>query len=146
MIRICDLMDNFGAETELMLLGFISLMLTVVQGRIVKICVPAHTMDHLLPCSLSLKSSSGGEESNAAPEVSGHQRRLLAEEAAGGFCAAKVILTFFRFVSFGLKCEFIMFWWYISSEILSFYTVVEYLSLLKACTYMVIVSVHLWML
>ncbi|KAL8026947.1 hypothetical protein ABFX02_14G063300 [Erythranthe guttata] len=74
-------------KEELMLLGFISLMLTVFQGRIVKICVPASTMKHLLPCSLSAESS-GGKESHAAPEGSGH-RRLLAEEVAGGYCAAK---------------------------------------------------------
>lgn len=75
-----------------MLLGFISLLLTVFQSRIVKICVPANTMEHLLPCSLSAQSSSsGGEQSHAAPEVSGQHRRLLAEEVAGGYCAAKVI-------------------------------------------------------
>ncbi|KAL0417938.1 UNVERIFIED_CONTAM: MLO-like protein 1 [Sesamum radiatum] len=73
-----------------MLLGFISLLLTVFQGRIVKLCVRPDIMKHLLPCSLSSESASGGEESNAAPEVSGHHRRLLAEEAAAaGYCAAK---------------------------------------------------------
>ncbi|KAK4440932.1 MLO-like protein 1 [Sesamum alatum] len=77
-------------KEELMLLGFISLLLTVFQGRIVKLCVPPDIMKHLLPCSLSAESASGGEESNAAPEVSGHHRRLLAEEAsAAGYCAAK---------------------------------------------------------
>ncbi|KAL0436647.1 UNVERIFIED_CONTAM: MLO-like protein 1 [Sesamum radiatum] len=78
-------------KEELMLLGFISLLLTVFQGRIVKLCVPHDIMKHLLPCSLSSESASGGEESNAAPEVSGHHRRLLAEEAAAaGYCAAKI--------------------------------------------------------
>lgn len=80
-------------KEELMLLGFISLMMTVFQGRIVKICVNPGVMDHFLPCSLSAKLSSGGEGSSighGAPEVSGTHRRLLAEEAAaGGYCAAK---------------------------------------------------------
>ncbi|KAM3216870.1 MLO-like protein 1 isoform X1 [Capsicum annuum] len=65
-------------KEELMLLGFISLLLTVLQGRIVKICVPKDVMMHLLPCSLSVSSESE------------HLRRLLAEEvAAGGYCRAK---------------------------------------------------------
>ncbi|XP_047252955.1 MLO-like protein 1 isoform X2 [Capsicum annuum] len=66
-------------KEELMLLGFISLLLTVLQGRIVKICVPKDVMMHLLPCSLSESSESE------------HLRRLLAEEvAAGGYCRAKI--------------------------------------------------------
>ncbi|XP_042015093.1 MLO-like protein 1 [Salvia splendens] len=79
-------------KEELMLLGFISLMMTVFQGRIVKICVNPGVMDDFLPCSLSARPSSGGEGSNgthATPEVSGGHRRLLAEEAAAGYCAAK---------------------------------------------------------
>ncbi|KAG8371618.1 hypothetical protein BUALT_Bualt13G0107000 [Buddleja alternifolia] len=76
-------------KEELMLLGFISLLLTVFQSRIVKICVPADTMEHLLPCSLSSKPSSHGEGSNATLEVGSHHRRLLAEESDAGYCAAK---------------------------------------------------------
>ncbi|KAL6555499.1 MLO-like protein 1 [Orobanche hederae] len=68
-------------KEELMLLGFISILLTVFQARIVKICVPLDTMTHFLPCSLS------PEEADAAPE--GHGRRLLAEATSGGYCAAK---------------------------------------------------------
>ncbi|GJV08763.1 MLO-like protein 1 [Tanacetum coccineum] len=45
----------FGAE--LMLLGFISLLLSVCQGRIVMICVSEHTMEHFLPCSLNEKEN-----------------------------------------------------------------------------------------
>ncbi|KAH6765766.1 Seven transmembrane MLO family protein [Perilla frutescens var. hirtella] len=76
-------------KEELMLLGFISLLLTVFQSRIVKICVNADIMDKLLPCSLPSESSSGGEGSSNGTEAGGH-RRLLAEEAAGGgYCAAK---------------------------------------------------------
>ncbi|KAL8516483.1 hypothetical protein ACS0TY_014946 [Phlomoides rotata] len=74
-------------KEELMLLGFISLLMTVFQARIVKICVHQGVMEHLLPCSLSSKPS-GGEESHSPPEASGH-RRLLAEAAGGGYCAAK---------------------------------------------------------
>ncbi|XP_075494235.1 MLO-like protein 1 isoform X1 [Primulina tabacum] len=77
-------------KEELMLLGFISLMLTVFQARIVKICVPSNTMKHMLPCSLSHESSSTGEVPDASPDLSSHHRRLFAAEAAGnGYCAAK---------------------------------------------------------
>ncbi|CAN4093290.1 unnamed protein product [Withania somnifera] len=66
-------------KEELMLLGFISLLLTVLQGSIVKICVPEDVVMHLLPCSLL----------EARPELA-HHRRLLAEEAAAvGYCSAK---------------------------------------------------------
>lgn len=65
-----------------MLLGFISLLLTVLQSSIIKICVPNHVVLHLLPCSLSHESQ--------------HLRRLLAEEeAVVGDCIAKVINLFY---------------------------------------------------
>ncbi|XP_049345484.1 MLO-like protein 1 isoform X2 [Solanum verrucosum] len=70
-------------KEELMLLGFISLLLTVLQSSIVKICVPKDVVMHLLPCSLS----------EAPSHESQHHRRLLVEEeaaaAAAGYCTAK---------------------------------------------------------
>lgn len=39
-------------KEELMLLGFISLLLTVFQNVINKICVPADVTRHMLPCKL----------------------------------------------------------------------------------------------
>ncbi|XP_073149251.1 MLO-like protein 1 isoform X2 [Henckelia pumila] len=78
-------------KEELMLLGFISLMLTVFQGRIIKICASPDTMKHWLPCPLSHESSSAGELPNASPDSSSHHRRLFAAEAAAGVghCAAQ---------------------------------------------------------
>ncbi|KAI3796399.1 hypothetical protein L1987_39069 [Smallanthus sonchifolius] len=40
-------------KEELMLLGFFSLLLSVCQSRIVKICVKEDIMKHFLPCSLN---------------------------------------------------------------------------------------------
>ncbi|KAL5990709.1 hypothetical protein ACLOJK_011613 [Asimina triloba] len=37
-------------KEELMLLGFISLLLTVFQGSISRICIPEHLTRHMLPC------------------------------------------------------------------------------------------------
>ncbi|KAJ6693865.1 hypothetical protein OIU85_004633 [Salix viminalis] len=42
-------------KEELMLLGFISLLLTVSQNFIAKICVPENVVNDLLPCNLSDK-------------------------------------------------------------------------------------------
>ncbi|KAM7521942.1 hypothetical protein LguiA_011844 [Lonicera macranthoides] len=67
-------------KEELMLLGFISLLLTVLQNTIVKICVHEDLMRHLLPCSYSAKEE----------ETTTKLRRLLAEESAGGgYCTSK---------------------------------------------------------
>ncbi|KAL2508117.1 MLO-like protein 1 [Forsythia ovata] len=79
-------------KEELMLLGFISLLLTAFQGRIVKLCVPVDAMTHLLPCSLpSVASSTGGEESlKIIPDSMLQNRRLLAEGSdSEEYCKSK---------------------------------------------------------
>ncbi|KAL6978954.1 MLO-like protein 1 [Sarracenia purpurea var. burkii] len=74
-----------------MLLGFISLLLTVFQGSLIKICVKESVTHHLLPCEFSSEESlSGGESSSNTTDLTSHNRRLLAEEFQGkGYCAAK---------------------------------------------------------
>ncbi|KAI7755311.1 hypothetical protein M8C21_030157 [Ambrosia artemisiifolia] len=68
-------------KEELMLLGFISLLLTISQSRIVKICVKESITKHLLPCSLSHKKEAS---------ATSHIRHLLADEATTlGYCASK---------------------------------------------------------
>lgn len=92
-------------KEELMLLGFISLLLTVFQGAISKLCVPASLTEHLLPCDLNDKAkaehdSSSGETGSSTTKhfqtffvssISGTARRLLAEHSASqtGYCAKK---------------------------------------------------------
>ncbi|XP_076943900.1 MLO-like protein 1 [Bidens hawaiensis] len=71
-------------KEELMLLGFISLLLTVFQGKIVKFCVKESLMKHLLPCSLSDKETA----TKYKLEATSHIRHLLAKEALG-YCAQK---------------------------------------------------------
>jgi mlo protein len=76
-------------KEELMLLGFISLLLTVFQSSITKICVNEGVTYHLLPCKLLSKSGSG-EHSSDNPETTSHIGRLLAEGSqVNGYCAAK---------------------------------------------------------
>ncbi|KAL5560651.1 hypothetical protein UlMin_036862 [Ulmus minor] len=72
-------------KEELMLLGFISLLLTVFQNLISKICVYASVVDNLLPCKRE-------EGSSTAHHLDGFARRLLSEESTAeqiGYCAKK---------------------------------------------------------
>uniref|UniRef100_A0A7N2MCS7 MLO-like protein n=1 Tax=Quercus lobata TaxID=97700 RepID=A0A7N2MCS7_QUELO len=63
-------------KEELMLLGFISLLLTVFQNVINKICVPADVTRHMLPCKL--EKGHKFEESNTCSE---NKVPLLSTEA-----------------------------------------------------------------
>lgn len=77
--------------SELMLLGFISLLLTVFQNGIIHICVNEGLVLHLLPCKLPSESESEGEPSSNSTETTSHFRRLLDEGSkVTGYCAAKV--------------------------------------------------------
>ncbi|WOL00899.1 MLO-like protein 1 [Canna indica] len=66
-------------KEELMLLGFISLLLVVVQVPIQKICVDKNVMYHLQPCSThgqeEVESSSAG--AHFSDGISGGNRRIL---------------------------------------------------------------------
>lgn len=74
-------------KEELMLLGFISLLLTVFQGAISKVCISEKYVRHMLPCSLEEK------EAAALPTTKhiGGFRRLLSEAAVSqsAYCANK---------------------------------------------------------
>lgn len=79
-------------KEELMLLGFISFVLSVSQNAISKICVPKTLVDNLLPC----KFSQAGKEvpsSSSTSHISGSLRRLLGESSSAHivYCAHKVI-------------------------------------------------------
>ncbi|ONI22107.1 hypothetical protein PRUPE_2G107600 [Prunus persica] len=84
-------------KEELMLLGFISLLLTVFQNRITKICVKPEIMDKWLPCSLQHNDQTNEEMDDAhfstslSGGIAGQTRRLLAAggEAQQGYCGKK---------------------------------------------------------
>ncbi|MFS8006158.1 hypothetical protein Hanom_Chr14g01245981 [Helianthus anomalus] len=57
-------------KSELMLLGFLSLLLTVGTKYVAKICVPNNIGHKMLPCNSHDKKKHGGNESE-------HHRRLL---------------------------------------------------------------------
>ncbi|KAI9104368.1 hypothetical protein K1719_022940 [Acacia pycnantha] len=82
-------------KEELMLLGFISLLLTVTQNVITKICVPPGLTRHMLPCKEGEKSetatTSHFQSFFSSPDISGTVRRLLAEgsSSSSSYCGRK---------------------------------------------------------
>ncbi|CAL0311702.1 unnamed protein product [Lupinus luteus] len=76
-------------KSELMILGFISLLLTFGQSYIVKICISANVADKMLPCPYREKgtdneSSSGGEHRR---KLFSYERRYLAADATSYKCS-----------------------------------------------------------
>lgn len=72
-----------------MQLGFMSLILTVTQRSISKICIPNKAADYMLPCRnpKSIHTKSGFQE------LIGHPRMLAAAAApsnSSDYCASKV--------------------------------------------------------
>ncbi|XP_078433801.1 seven transmembrane MLO family protein [Wolffia australiana] len=67
-------------KEELMLLGFISLLLTVFQGSIQKICIPERLTQRMLPCKKEdhLFESPSHYQTGFFSGISGSGRRLLA--------------------------------------------------------------------
>eukprot|EP00252_Welwitschia_mirabilis_P003991 TRINITY_DN14103_c0_g1_i1.p1 TRINITY_DN14103_c0_g1~~TRINITY_DN14103_c0_g1_i1.p1 ORF type:complete len:312 (-),score=42.51 TRINITY_DN14103_c0_g1_i1:24-959(-) len=74
-----------------MLLGFISLLLTVFQGPINHLCIPERLTLHMLPCKLPEKEDDDDDDDGLKPVEhlghwnmfhGGHGRRLLSTESA----------------------------------------------------------------
>ncbi|XWS64947.1 hypothetical protein CRYUN_Cryun05aG0048100 [Craigia yunnanensis] len=89
-------------KEELMLLGFISLLLTVFQGAMSKICISREALTRMLPCKIEdNKETAEGSNATAttshfqryfALTLSGGTRRLLAETSTSshmGYCGKK---------------------------------------------------------
>ncbi|XVF88112.1 hypothetical protein PTKIN_Ptkin19aG0023900 [Pterospermum kingtungense] len=71
-------------KAELMLLGFISLLLNVFQGLISQICIPSHLESIMLPCKKHTKS----ESHIYSPQAIINGRRLFSEESSSsGHCS-----------------------------------------------------------
>uniref|UniRef100_A0A1D1YNP5 MLO-like protein n=1 Tax=Anthurium amnicola TaxID=1678845 RepID=A0A1D1YNP5_9ARAE len=76
-------------KEELMLLGFISLLLTVFQGAIQKICIPESLTRHMLPCKREGTSESSHYQVAFFSGILGSGRRLLAGGEGSDNCAKK---------------------------------------------------------
>ncbi|KAF9616387.1 hypothetical protein IFM89_029641 [Coptis chinensis] len=78
-------------KEELMLLGFISLLLTVFQGLISQICIPTLLYAYMLPCKRDDNSSEHEIFMNNAfaPATLWNGRRLLSTGTGPEYCAKK---------------------------------------------------------
>ncbi|TVU39832.1 hypothetical protein EJB05_13272, partial [Eragrostis curvula] len=77
-------------KEELMLLGFISLLLNVFQGATQKICVRESMMHHLLPCPVDFVHAGAKDGATVFTGVRGGARRLLAGGGAvDDYCLRK---------------------------------------------------------
>ncbi|XP_042451433.1 MLO-like protein 13 isoform X1 [Zingiber officinale] len=72
-------------KEELMLLGFISLLLTVFQNLISNICIPRSYSYHMLPCKLE----SSAKEHESYPWMDYNYGRRLLSSGSSSHCTAK---------------------------------------------------------
>ncbi|XP_020590392.1 MLO-like protein 13 isoform X2 [Phalaenopsis equestris] len=73
-------------KEELMLLGFISLLLTVSQSFISDICIPRSASFHMLPCIKEEYASVEVIHYRAPSEITWKRQRLLAGDVASNHC------------------------------------------------------------
>ncbi|CAL4911375.1 unnamed protein product [Urochloa decumbens] len=72
-------------KAELMVLGFISLLLVFGQNYIIQICISNHAADTMLPCKLkSLEAAGHGAAADPAQAAGGGHGGAAKEPAAGG--------------------------------------------------------------
>ncbi|XP_031383318.1 MLO-like protein 13 isoform X1 [Punica granatum] len=76
-------------KEELMLLGFISLMLTVFQGVISRICIPTDLISHMLPCKFHHGSEASNPEHQQLLRENTIRRHLLSSDLTKDHCAPK---------------------------------------------------------
>ncbi|KAK9285455.1 hypothetical protein L1049_024648 [Liquidambar formosana] len=73
-------------KTELMVLGFISLLLTFGQTYVVKICIPAGAADSMLPCAKTTSTETTSDEEETRRKLLWNDRRFLATATSGSSC------------------------------------------------------------
>ncbi|KAK7332504.1 hypothetical protein VNO80_29256 [Phaseolus coccineus] len=76
-------------EEELMLLGFISLLLTVFQGLISDICISPNLAIQMLPCKRPHRSSQGSEHYQIYYDSIINRRRLFSTGSSSDHCTDK---------------------------------------------------------
>lgn len=83
---------------ELMILGFISLLLTIGQNYIAKICIPSKAADTMLPCSLKKTHVEGDRRRLLWDDFfsdSGLERRVLAGAGNDSKCGTVSASSYF---------------------------------------------------
>ncbi|KAJ1420958.1 Mlo-related protein [Sesbania bispinosa] len=76
-------------EEELMLLGFISLLLTVFQGLISGICIKPKLTTQMLPCKRPHGASAGSEHDQIYYDTIINRRRLFSTDTGSQHCSQK---------------------------------------------------------
>ncbi|XP_020228457.1 MLO-like protein 10 [Cajanus cajan] len=76
-------------KAELMILGFISLLLTFGQSYIVKICISEKIASKMLPCPYNYEStdSASDTEENHRRKLLSYERRYLAADTTSYKCS-----------------------------------------------------------
>ncbi|KAG6475368.1 hypothetical protein ZIOFF_064586 [Zingiber officinale] len=83
-------------KEELMLLGFISLLLVVLQGSIQRICISENLTHHLRPCKGEATATSTAHYVvSSSGRIVGGARRLLSGGGDSTYCQKKVSLPKF---------------------------------------------------
>lgn len=86
---------------ELMLLGFISLLLTVFQGLISDICISPNLATQMLPCKRPHRSPEGSEHYQIYYDAIINRRRLFSTDTGSDHCRQKVIANYFILIYWG---------------------------------------------
>ncbi|ESW28254.1 hypothetical protein PHAVU_003G271300 [Phaseolus vulgaris] len=73
-------------KAELMILGFLSLLLTFGQSYIVRICIPTDVADKLLPCPLVGTDRESSSEEEHRRKLLSYERRYLSDDATPYQC------------------------------------------------------------
>ncbi|XVF23323.1 hypothetical protein REPUB_Repub13aG0027800 [Reevesia pubescens] len=74
-------------KEELMLLGFISLLLTVSQGLVSKICIPPNVVSSMFPCK---RYSEGKTHEEYSPQAINNRRRLFSTDSSSEHCLHEI--------------------------------------------------------
>lgn len=81
-----DILYGMGWNAELMLLGFISLLLTVFQGVIRDICIPSKAASVMLPCNKIINTEQPNHLTSHFT-ISRRARLLLEASGSSNNCA-----------------------------------------------------------
>ncbi|XP_047182608.1 MLO-like protein 8 [Vigna umbellata] len=73
-------------KAELMILGFLSLLLTFGQSYIVRVCIPTDIADKLLPCPLADTEKESSSEEEHHRKLLSYERRYLSGDATHYQC------------------------------------------------------------
>lgn len=83
---------------ELMILGFLSLLLTFGQSYMVKLCMPSNATDLMLPCQSRATRDAKNDEEEHHRKLLYYERRYLSEDGAPYNCKEVTMLLYFRFL------------------------------------------------